>query len=306
MELRDLRYFATLAEELHFRRAAERLQLAQPTLSRQIRLLEEELKVSLLIRTKRRVLLTDAGRVFLEYARRLLAEAEKAVRMVQLVSRGEIGELTIGCNPAAEITLLPRVLPVFQKRFPKVNVTIESLSTATQPQALRDRRIDVGFIRLPCEDTALLVIECVGREPLVVVLPENHSLAARRRIPLKALAGQPYIAIPRRLAPGYYDALISLCRSVGFSPNVVKEADHFHSQLSLTALGFGVSLQPMSIVRSLRTPGLTIRPLMPPVPQAEIGMVYRRDDNSELLRGFTSVVRESITGRERRRGGLGA
>ncbi len=290
MELRHLRYFVTLADELHFRRAAERLHIAQPALSQQIRRLEDEMQVKLLLRTTRQVQLTDAGRAFLPEARRILGDVERAARIARLTGRGESGVLTIGCTEAAEISVLPRVLTAFRKAAPGVTLAVESLTTSVQVQALRDGRIQLGFLRLPCEDPALLVVEPVCREPMVVVLPESHPLATRRRIPLTALAGQPVILFPRRLAPGFYDSLMGYCHRVGVTLQVVKEAEHFQAQQSLIALGFGLSLQPASL-RSVRRRGLVYRPLREPAPYAEIGMAYRRDGRSEVLSAFLRVVR---------------
>ncbi|HSF03689.1 MAG TPA: LysR substrate-binding domain-containing protein [Solirubrobacterales bacterium] len=290
MELRHLRYFAALGEELHFRRAAERLRIAQPGLSQQIKRLEEELDVKLLLRTKRRVQLTDAGRAFLVEARRILAEAERAVRIARQTSRGAAGELTIGCTEAGEISVLPRVLPVFRARFPGVRLAVETLNTMAQLKALLDGDIQLGFVRLPCEEDRLLVVEPVLREPLLVVLPEAHALAAYRRIPLGVLAAESWITFPRRLSPGFYDSLVTHCRQAGVTFHVVKEADHFHAQQSLVALGFGVSLQPASM-RIIKREGVTYRPLVPPPPYAQMAMAYRRDTASEVLGAFRQVVR---------------
>jgi DNA-binding transcriptional LysR family regulator len=291
VELRHLRYFAMLADELHFRRAAERLHIAQPALSQQIRQLEDEIEVRLLLRTTRQVQLTDAGRAFLADARRILADVERAGRLARLTGRGEAGQLTIGCTEAGEISVLPRVLAAFRASAPGVTVAVESLPTSVQVQALRDGRIQVGFLRLPCEDPALLVVETVLREPLMVVLPRSHPLTAHRRIPLRALAGQPVISFPRRLAPGFYDSLMAYCHRAGVTLQVVKEAEHFQAQQTLIALGFGLSLQPASL-ESVRRRGLVYRPLKEPAPRAEIGMAYRRDPRSEVLAAFLRVVRQ--------------
>jgi DNA-binding transcriptional LysR family regulator len=291
VELRHLRYFAAVAEELHFRRAAERMRIAQPGLSQQIKRLEDELKVTLLVRTRRRVQLTDAGRSFLAEARRILADAERAVRVARLTASGEAGELTIGCTEAGQISVLPRVLPAFRARFPGVRFTVETLDTMAQLQALRGGRIAVGFLRLPFEEDRHLVVEPVLREPLIVVLPENHALAARRRIPFKTLATEPWITFPRRLSPGFYDSLVAHCRQAGVTLNVAREAEHFQAQQSLVALGFGLALQPAS-VQIIRRQGVVYRPLGPPVPHATLGMTYRRDGAPEALTAFRQVVRQ--------------
>ena len=267
--------------------------MAQPALSRQVRRLEAELDVRLLSRTKRDVRLTDAGRVFSAEARQILAQADHAVRITRLTGRGESGELVVGCTQAGEVGILPRVLPVFQRRCPRVNVAVESLGTAAQLEAIRLRRIHVGFVRLPCDDHGLLAVEVVLREPLIVALPRAHRLAVRRRIPLAALAGEPYIGFPRGLAPGFYDSVIALCRRTGFSLNVVTEADHFQTQLSLIALGFGLSLVPAS-TRALARRGVVYRPLDPPLRCVDTGVCYRRDSASEVVRAFLGVVRDVL------------
>lgn len=289
MELRHLRYFTAVAEELHFRRAAERIRVAQPVLSQQIKRLEEELEVKLLLRTRRRVQLTDAGRAFLAEAQRILADAERAVRVARLTSIGEAGELAIGSTEAGEISVLPRILPVFRSRFPGVRLTIETMDTMTQLQALRDGRLQIGFLRLPVEEDRSLVVESVLREPLVVVLPDAHPLAACRRIPFSALATEPWIFFPRRLSPGFYDSLVAHCRQAGITLNIVKEAEHLHGQQSLVALGFGLALQPASI-QIIRRRGVVFRPLAPPTPYARLGMTYRRDSSSQVLTAFRQVV----------------
>ncbi len=299
MELRHVRYFATLAEELHFGRAAERLRIAQPTLSQQVRRLEDELEVQLLVRTKRRVQLTDAGRTFLGQARELLNGAERAVRATRLASRGHAGELAIGATEASQISILPRILPVFRQRFPGVRLTVESLNTTTQLHALREGRIHVGFLRLPCEESDPLELVPILREPLVLVLPRSHPLAACARVPWPVLAKEPCISFPRRLAPGFHDTLMSHCRRLGVTLNVVMEAEHFHAQQNLVALGFGLSLQPASI-QVIRREGLVYRPLAPPTLHAELGMACRRDGASETLSVFRAVVADVFSSSRRR------
>src|SRR5262245_16123960 len=180
MELRHLRYFVVLAEQLNFRRSAEQLHMAQPALSRQIKHLEDELEVTLLVRTRRQVQLTEAGRTFFDEAKTILAATERAVRATRRASRGKLGELTIGCTQATAVSLFPLILPVYQRLFPRVSVAVETLDTPHQVDALASRRIQVGFLRLPCSDEGFLQTEVVLREPLVVVLPKSHTLAGRR------------------------------------------------------------------------------------------------------------------------------
>ena len=290
MELRHLRYFVAAAEELNFRRAAARLNISQPPLSQQIRALEAEIGVDLFRRVRRSVQLTDAGRQFLQEARRILHQAERAVRSVQRTSRGEVGLLAIGFVSAADFAVLPHLLPRFQRRFPDVQLVLRTISGAAQADALRDGRIDVGFLRLPVEDDGL-VVESLLKEPLVVALPRRHPLAARRTIAIRSLAKERHIFFARDVAPSYHDLVVSYCRVAGFTLNITHEADHIQTSLSLIAGGVGVSLLPAS-VRNIERPGIVCRPLRPPVPYVEMGMAYRADNDSNVLRVFAEMARE--------------
>jgi DNA-binding transcriptional LysR family regulator len=297
MELRHLRYFLAVAEELHFGRAAARVQIAQPPLSQQIRQLEQELGVALFNRTKRRVELTPAGRAFLEHARQILAEAERAKRVAQRAGRGEIGRLAIGFASSADLDILPRVLRVWHERFPDVEIELHALLTSAQVDGLRRGRIQVGFVRLPMEETNL-VVESIQREALVAALPDGHRLARRTRVRLAELASDTMILFPRHTAPGYYDVFISACRRAGFTPQLLHPGS-MQTNLGLVSAGLGVSLLPASI-RNLRRAGVVYRPLAPPVPQVEMGMAHRRDEPSAVLPAFLETVRDVVR-RERGR-----
>jgi DNA-binding transcriptional LysR family regulator len=296
MELRHVRYFLAVAEELHFGRAAARVRIAQPPLSQQIRQLEHELGVALFNRTKRRVELTPAGRAFLEHARQILDETERAKRVAQRAARGEVGRLAIGFASSADLDILPRVLRSWRERAPDVEVELHALLTGAQVDALRRGRIQVGFIRLPADEAAL-VIEPIQREPLVAALPETHRLAGRARVRLADLAGETMILFPRHDAPGYYDVFLDACRRAGFTPRLLHPGS-MQTNLGLVSAGLGVSLMPASI-RNLRRAGVVYRPLAPPVPQVEMAMAYRRDESSAVLPAFLETVRETL-GRARR------
>ena len=288
MELRHLRYYVAVAEELHFGRAAARLGIAQPPLSQQIRRLEDELGVLLLRRTRRRVELTEAGRVFLEEARRTLAQAEQAMRAAQRAQRGEIGRLDIGYVGSAAYDALPEALRAFRDRFPDVELGLHELSTAQQAQALHERRLDVGFLRPPLYDAAL-VHEVIVREPLVVALPATHPLASQRRIPLRALATEPFILYPRSVAPGPYDQLMSLCRAAGFSPRVTQEAVEMQTIAGLVAAGIGVALV-VATVQDLRSGGVVYRALADAAPTMDLALAWCADDPSRVLAAFRAVA----------------
>jgi DNA-binding transcriptional LysR family regulator len=241
MELRHLRYFVVIADELHFGRAAARLHITQPSLSIQIRDLERAVGVTLLQRTNRRVELTEAGRAFLEGARLALAQVETAVQDARRAHRGEIGQLTLGFVGSAAYDVLPRLLRAFRAAYPDVALRLGSMTTKEQLAALAERRIDLGLLRLPVKD-ATLAWRTVAREPLMVVLPITHPLATQARVPLRALAGEPFILYPRADSPAIRDTIIALCHQAGFSPNIVQETGEMQTIVGLVAGGIGIAL----------------------------------------------------------------
>ena len=289
MELRHLRYFVTVAEELHFGRAAEKLHISQPPLSTQIRSLEEDLGVTLLHRTQRHVSLTQAGHAFLLEARQILARLEQAVLVTRRASRGEIGELVIGFISVADYNVLPAVLRQFRQRFPLVNLTLRESTTDAQIRDLIDGRIDVGFVLPPTDEPALESI-CIVREPLVVALPERHPLAHRAgKLALAKLRDAPFILFPRPMAPGLYDDVVSFCRAAGFSPRVEQEAIQMQTIVSLVSAELGVALIPASLT-NLRRTGVTYKRLREASPLTEIHLTWRRGDDLPALRVFVDLA----------------
>lgn len=289
MELRHLRYFVALAEALHFRRAAERLSIAQPALSQQIQQLERELGVQLLERTQRRVALTEAGTVFLERARLTLSEAAEAVRLARLAGRGEVGHLGVGAVTSALYGVFPDVVREFRQRYPDVHLTLHELPGNEQTRALRAGRIQVSFLRPPIEEDDIAV-RVITREPWVVALPTTHRFAGRPRLSLRSLAAEPFISFPRELAPVLYDRVIAMCQRAGFSPHIVQEAQ-MQTIVSLVAAGTGVALVPATL-QNLSRKGLVYKPLSGVSSKLELGVAWRRDDRSPLLAAFLAVVRE--------------
>jgi DNA-binding transcriptional LysR family regulator len=290
MELRHLRYFVAVAEELHFGRAAARVRIAQPPLSQQIRQLEQELGVTLFNRTKRRVTLTPAGAAFLGEAERVLAQAERAVHTAQRAGRGEIGRLAVAFVPSADLDILPRLLRAWVPRFPHVELELHTMLPDQQTAALRDGRAEVGLLRLPIDDTGL-VVESIRREPLVAVLPARHPLARQARVKVAELRGDAMILFPRHVAPGYRELFDSVCRRAGFVPRVAHETESIQTNLGLVAGGLGVTLMPEPIL-NLRRAGVVYRPLAPPVPHVELAVAYPRDHRSAILPAFLQVLRE--------------
>ena len=288
MELRHLRYFVAVAEELHFGRAAQRLHIAQPPLSQQIRRLEEDLGDRLFHRTNRRVELTDAGRAFLVEARLTLAQAERAREVVSRTARGEVGQLLVGHMASAELSVFPRLLPAFRRRHPGVEVVFQLVGESEQLQMLRDGQIHAGFMRAPAADRALTV-KPIFREPLVAVLPTRHPLARRRSVALAELRDERFVLFPRGFAPAYYDALMAIFRDAGVEPRVVHDTNRFHTMLSLVATGRGVTLTGKCVER-LGRPGIVCRPLRPRAPNIETAIAYDPRNPSPLLRAFLAVV----------------
>ena len=243
MDLRRLRYFVAVAEELHFGRAAQRLNISQPPLSVQIRTLEREIGAPLLIRTQRRVELTEAGRVLLEEARRLLGQAEAAVIHVRRAAEGTVGRLTIGFVSTVDYSILPLLVRRFRQKYPGITLKLLELTGDRQQALLQSGELDLGLSILP-SPASDLTMRPVFREPLIAAVPASHPLAARRRAALRSLAAEPFIQFPRDLAPGLYDLAIAACQKAGFTPNLSQEAIQMQTILGLVAAGLGVAVVP--------------------------------------------------------------
>lgn len=296
MELRHLRYFVTVAEELHFGRAAARLFIAQPPLSQQIQQLERELGVLLFARTSRRVQLTPAGDAFLLDARQILSSVAQAAEGAKRAARGETGWLGIGFAASATYDLLPAVLHDFRALFPDVSLSLQELNAVEQAQALQDKSIHVGFAR-PYAPHPDAVIGAVLREPFLAALPETHPLIHQMTLPLSALTDQPFISFPELPKPSYAEAVRLACESAGFTPHVVQEVREMQTALSLVAADFGIALLPAS-VRHLHRDGVVYRPLTEPAPRTELAVVSRLDDPSPVLQNFLAIVQVQVRRRE--------
>ena len=234
MELRHLRYFVAVAEALHFGRAAGQLHIAQPSLSHQIRQLETELQTTLLRRTKRRVELTDAGRLLLEEARDILGRADRASMMTRRAGHGDVGTLRIGVGYCMDHRLVGRVVSLFTGRRQATRVELHTMSVPAQFTALRDNQIDVGFVRPPIPDVTLNS-DILTREPLLAALPAKHRAARKSVVELSALGKEPFILPPRDLVPVFHDQVLRACRDAGFVPDAPHEADQLQLVLSMVA-----------------------------------------------------------------------
>ncbi len=298
-ELRHLRYFVAVAEELHFGRAAQRLHISQPPLSMQIRALEDALGVRLLARTQRRVALTAAGAAFLHEARHILERAASAVTAAQRADRGEVGQLALGFVSHANYHVLPSLLREFHARAPGVRLALRESTSDRLLDELADGPLDAAFVLAPVDAPALDSV-AVWREPLVAALPATHPLATRRgRLRLAQLADAPFIVFPRRLAPGLHDDIVGFCRDAGFSPRVEMEAVQMQTIVSLVSAGIGVALIPASLEHLGRT-GVVYRPLAERSPQTEVRLAWRRGEPSAPLALFLDVTRGFMQGTRRR------
>ena len=296
MELRHLRYFVAVAEELHFNRAAERLHIAQPPLSQQIKQLETELGVELFHRrTKRQVQLTEAGQVLLQATYRILDQLKQAVSDTQRAGRGETGTLTIGFTSTVVYDILPAILSRYREQFPQVNLVLQELTTTQQEETLQNHQIEVGFCHPPLKDESL-ELEPISQESLVVALPEVHPLACETTLPICSLADESFILFPRHLGPGFYDQIVSFCQQTNFSPNVVQEAVQMQTIIGLVSANMGVSLVPASL-QNLQRAGIVYKPLEETTPQVEVAIAWHSDNITPVLREFLLVVKQHIKDR---------
>jgi len=292
MDLKDMRYFRAVAEERNFSRAAERLHMAQPPLSRQIKALEDEIGAPLFVRTAKGVDLTEAGLTLLEEVPNLLLLAQRAKDRTLRAGQGLTGQLEVGLFGSGVLDVIPRMLAKFHAERPEVRIVLHNLNKAEQLQALRERRINVGFNRLvpPEED---IVVETVLREPLVVALHESHPLTQRQRIRIRHLADEPLILYPNLSPmPGLAQEVIEAFRQEGAELNVEQEVGDVLTAVALVASGFGLAVTTRS-ASSLRLPGVAFRPLHSKyLRDLELSCLYRKDDSSPVLAAFLKVVHD--------------
>ena len=305
MELRHLRYFVILAEELHFGRAAKRLGISQPPLSQQIRALELSLKALLFERTNRRVELTVAGQALLVEARATLDQAERAANIVGQAQRGEIGDLKVGFAPSAPlISPFTATVVAFRNTLPGIRLVLNEQVTTDQIDALLQRRLHIGFIRSPKAPDlpeALVAVE-LYREPLAVFMCANHRLARRgRSVPLKALADEAFVFFPRGSGTSLYDQVLAMCRKAGFAPRIDQEARGNATILGLVSVGLGVSILPASL-RGISVANVACLAISPAGPPTSMWLIHRRHDQSPASEAFVKLAIGNRTIRSSDRG----
>jgi DNA-binding transcriptional LysR family regulator len=296
MDTRLLETFVAVAEELHFRRAAERLHVAQPAVSRQIRRLEDELGVQLLIRDRRKVMLTEAGQAYLGEARTILSRLEVAQQEARRVERGEVGSLSVGYTQLFVMHgVFPETVRLYRERFPGVELQMRELLTSEQVEALLEgNNIDVGLGTLPVTAEGLRT-ETLLEEPLVVALPANHPLTTKKQVVLEELADEPFILFPRWQAPEFHDLLIGVCREAGFVPQVVVEATSLPSVASMVAAGIGVAfVARITFESGLQRPRVVYKEIDECDIRLRGGLLWRPENETPVLRGFLEVIREAF------------
>jgi DNA-binding transcriptional LysR family regulator len=296
VDVRRLRYFIAVAEEMHFGRAARRLNVAQPALSRQIAQLELALAAQLFDRARSQIRLTAAAEALLPHAKDILRRIDQAGAIARRAAEGGTGVLNVGFVGSATYSVLPDILKAYRAAYPSVELMLHAMNTSELRQALVERRIDAAFARPSIAD-AEVVNRTILVEPLIVALPDDDPLANEAAIPLEALRSRAFVLYPRHPRPSFADRIIDICKASGFSPAVAQETMELQTALGLVAVGVGVSLVPASVERSHRH-GVAYRPLQPPAATTDLSLSYRGDNNSPLLDNFRATV-EAVVAQHR-------
>jgi DNA-binding transcriptional LysR family regulator len=292
MELRHLRYFVAVAEDLHFGHAATRLHIAQPPLSLQIKVLEEELQAKLFERTSRRVALTEAGRSFLKDARTILTAIEEAKRRAAQIARGAAGRLEIGFTGSAVFNKsVPALLAGFRRDWPEVSLMLHQMTTADQLDALCDGRLDIGLARPSLSELPprRIVVRRALREQLLVALASDHPLAHRGCIDFAQLKDEPFVMPPRHVSAGLYDKVQELCTRAGFTPRVVMEAHQIATILALSAAGIGIGIV-FAGMRDASVSGLSFLEITGGHAFSDLLVIHREGENAPAACNFLGLL----------------
>lgn len=296
--IRQLRYFVVVAEELNFTRAAERLQIAQPPLSRQIQSLEQTLGFTLFERTNRRVALTAAGAVFLAECRQILSQIERSVATAQQIAHGGAGQLVVGFEGAAHNPFFFNIIRQFRTQFPDVELIMQEMPSGQQIRALLQGQLNVGLIEPMAAGIVAgddITIVPLLSEPLVVALADRHPLVQKEPISLSQLAADPWVTGRSDYGCGLLLRILNACRQAGFSPKVQQETNDLQMTLGFVASGLGVTLLPES--SQLNQPGVVYRSVKPPAPEVQLAIAWRPERKSPVVGSFLQVV-EACLGRE--------
>jgi DNA-binding transcriptional LysR family regulator len=299
MELRHLRYFVAVAEELSFTRAAAVLHVAQSAVSAQVRLLEDSVGVTLLERNSRRVELTGAGRTFLQGAKKILFDLEDIARQARRIGRAETGRLAIGFIGAQSHEWMPIVLRRFRQKYPDVEVTLTEMVPSAQLEALSTHRLDLGVVgAIDGKPPSGLQVECIVEEEPLVGVSSDHALANRPFVRLQQLKGESFILTSRENAPSYRSWLARLCHRAGFTPKVIQEVDRARTAVQYVAAGFGISIFGEHISRQ-PAPGVKFIPLRPGGQKIRYGVAWRKEPAEPLVLRFIEYTKEQLGSSDR-------
>lgn len=296
MDLKKLRYFIAVAEELHFNRAAKKLNITQPPLSQQIQSLEEELGVKLLERTKRQVRLTSAGAIFLEESRNVVAQLERSIKITQLASQGKFGQLSIAFVDSASGSLMVNALKKFRERFPDVKLTLFEMTSVQQLKAIHDGKVHVGFLR--CADPSIHInSRLYTNESLMAVLPQTHPLAHHSTLSLRSLADESFILSPPHMGASFHNLILDFCGQHGFQPQIVQEAVQMYTIVNLVAAGIGISIVPSSVSVFQRS-DVVFRSFQEESPSIPLYAAWKTGTHETVLTHFLEVVEETACNEE--------
>lgn len=297
MNIRQLRHFVTVADEGNLGRAALRLHLSQPPLTRQIQQIERQIGVPLFVRTPKGVALTAAGRFFLEGARSIIDLMDQTVERAQRAGQGQVGRFDVGIFGSGVLGLIPRLLQTFGDSYPGVRIVLHTMNRNEQLEALRQRRIDIGFNRL-MPQVQDLAVELVKREELLIAIRHDDPLASADRLSLLQLADSPLIVFPAGSRPNFIDYVYDIYKAVGLHPNVKQEVGDAATGVALVAGGLGFCLVPESTT-NLQIPGVLYRRIdHTPKLTVDLSCIYRRDERNPILSAFLEIVRAFRRDRE--------
>ena len=295
MDLRQIRYFLALATELNYTRAASQLNISQPPLTRHIQQLEHSIGVMLFDRSTRGVALTQAGKIFLEEARKIVALADQAVNKTKLAHQGQIGRLDIGIFGSSTISVIPTLLIELRKTYPDIIISLQNTTKTQQIDGVREKHLDIGFNRI-YPSVPDLAVETVMIENLYVALHKDHPFANNQTIEVKDLVDQPFILFPNNVRPSFADNVIMLCSNAGFAPNVVHDVEDIFTAIALVSAGLGIAIVPESAI-SLRLSGVRYHLLDAKEAKVDLSCVYRPDNQSPALLAFLETVQMLRSGK---------
>ena len=288
MDLRQIRYFLALATELNYTRAASQLNISQPPLTRHIQQLEHSIGVMLFDRSTRGVALTQAGKIFLEEARKIVALADHAVNKTKLAHQGQLGRLDIGIFGSSTISVIPTLLTELRKTHPNIIISLQNTTKTQQIEGVREKHLDIGFNRI-YPTVPDLAVETVMLENLYVALHKDHPFANNQTLEVKDLVDQPFILFPNNVRPSFADNVIMLCSNAGFAPNVVHDVEDIFTAIALISAGLGIAIVPESAI-SLRLSNVRYHLLDAKEAKVDLSCVYRTDNKSPALLAFLDAV----------------